>query len=376
MHRLVRKPNHLAVIVMAAAAIAAGATLSASASAASDNGYTVENLVSDQPGVAETTDPNLVNGWGIAASSTSPWWVSNNGTDTSTLYNGDGVPQPQPTPLVVSVPGAPTGTVFNGGSGFVISDGTNSGAARFLFATEGGTIRGWSPAVPPPPLSSQTFVGPNDADQSGAGAIFKGLAIAGDRLFAADFHNAKVDVFDDSFNLIPGGFVDPGIPHGFAPFGIQNVGGNIFVTYAKQDADAEDEVAGQGLGFVDEYSTDGTLIGRVAQRGHLNAPWGIAMAPDDFGFASGDLLVGNFGDGRINVYEPRGAGTNGHLAFTPKGQLRDEDNNPITIDGLWGIGFGNGAGSGDVDDLYFAAGPDDESHGLFGEISVAADDGD
>ena len=367
MHRIVRKPR-LTVAGLASVVIAAVALVAAGpASGKHGDGYTVHNLVSDQPGVADHTDPNLVNAWGIAASSSSPWWVSDNGMDVSTLYNGAGVAQFPPTPLVVSVPGGPTGTVFNGSTGFVISDGTNSGPARFLFATEAGTIRGWNPAVPPPPLSTQTFVGPNDADQSGAGAIFKGLAIAGNRLFAADFHNAKVDVFDSSFNLIPGGFVDPKLPAGFAPFGIQAIGANVFVAYAKQDANAEDEVAGQGLGFVDQYTTGGDLIGRVAQRGQLNAPWGMAMAPDGFGEASGKLLVGNFGDGRINVFEPQNDGK----MFKPDGQLRGTDGKPITIDGLWGIGFGNGTGSGDKEDLYFAAGPDDEHHGLFGEVAAA-----
>src|SRR5262249_18071475 len=205
MHRIVRKPR-LTAAGLAAVVIAAGALVAAGpASGQHDNAYTVHNLVSDQPGVADHTDPNLVNAWGITASSTSPWWVSDNGMNVSTLYDGAGVAQFPPTPLVVSVPGGPTGTVFNGSTGFVVAAGTNSGPARFLSATEAGTIRGWSPAVPPPPLSTQTFVGPNDADQSGAGAVFKGLAIAGDKLFAADFHNAKVDVFDSSFNLMPGG---------------------------------------------------------------------------------------------------------------------------------------------------------------------------
>jgi uncharacterized protein (TIGR03118 family) len=365
----IRKPSLVALCV-AAGAVAAATVLAATAAADPASRYSVHNLVSDQPGVADNTDPNLVNAWGIAASSTSPWWVADNAMDVSTLYNGAGVPQFPPTPLVVNVAGGPTGTVFNGNAAdFVISDGAtpaHSGSARFLFATEAGTIRGWSPALPPPPLSTQTFVGPNDADQSAAGAIFKGLAIANDHLYATDFHNGRVDVFDSSFHLVPGGFVDPKIPDGYAPFGIQAIGGNIFVTYAKQDAAAHDELHGQGLGIVDEYSTAGALIARVAQHGHLNAPWGMAMAPSDFGSASGDLLVGNFGDGRVNVFEPK----NGN--FTPAGQLRGTAGKPISVDGLWGIGFGNGSGSGDTDDLYFAAGPDDEHHGLFGEIALAS----
>ena len=365
MHRIVRKPRLIAA-GLAAVVIVAGGVAAASASADDHGGsrYTVHNLVSDQAGKADHTDPNLVNAWGIAAGPTTPWWVNDNGTNVSTLYNGDGVAQFQPNPLVVSVDGGPSGIVFNGGSGFVVSDGNgDSGPARFMFATEGGTIRGWNPGVPPPPLSTQSFV---VVDKSGEGAVFKGLAIAGNEIFATDFHNAKVDVFDSSFNQITGGFVDPKIPSGFAPFGIQNLGGNIFVTYAKQDAAAHDDVAGPGLGFVDEYSTSGTLIARVAQRGRLNSPWGLVMAPSDFGKASGDLLVGNFGDGRINVFEPKKNG-----GFETKDQLQGTNGKPVTIDGLWGIGFGNGSGSGDTNDLYFAAGPDGEMHGLFGEISVA-----
>ena len=370
MHRLVRKPR-LTVAGLAAVVIAAGALVAAgAASSASQNSYSVHNLVSDQSGVADTTDPNLVNSWGIAASSTSPWWVADNGTDVSTLYNGDGVPQPAGNPLVVSVDGGPTGIVFNGSSGFVVSDGNgHSGPSIFMFATEAGTIRGWNPNVPPPvppaTRSTQSFV---VVDKTGENAVFKGLAIAGDRIYAADFHNAKVDVFDSSFNQITGGFVDPTLPAGYAPFGIQAIGGSIFVTYALQDATAHDEVDGPGLGIVDQYSTDGTLIARVSQHGNLNAPWGMAMAPaDGFGIASGDLIVGNFGDGRINTYSQTKSGR-----WKWEGQLRGTNGRRLTIDGLWGIGFGNGSGSGDTNDLYFAAGPDDEQHGLFGEIAAVS----
>jgi uncharacterized protein (TIGR03118 family) len=367
MHRIVRKPKPI-VAGLAAIAIAVGVLAGGAAAKGDDNAYTVHNLVSDQAGVAAHQDPNLVNSWGITASPTSPWWVADNGTDVSTLYNGDGVAQFPPTPLVVSVAGAPTGTVWNGSSGFVVTDGNgHSGPSVFMFATEAGTIRGWNPAVPPPPRSTQSFV---VVDKTGEGAVFKGLAIAGDRLFATDFHNAKVDVFDSSFNQIPDGFVDPKLPKGYAPFGIQTIAGNVFVTYAKQDPNSDDELHGQGLGVVDEYSTAGTLIARVAQHGKLNAPWGLAMAPSSgFGEASGDLLVGNFGDGRINVFEPKKNGK-----FEPKGQLRGAKDKPVTIDGLWGIGFGNGSGSGDTNDLYFAAGPDEEHHGLFGEVSATGGD--
>ena len=217
--------------------------------AAERNAYTVTPLVSDQPGVAPNTDPNLVNAWGLTSSPTSPWWVSDNETDVSTLYRGlDGMPQP----LVVSVEGAPTGVVFNETAGFVLPTG---GVARFIFDSEDGKVRAWNGAQ-----GTTAIVA---ADQSGADADYKGLAIAdtaaGPRLYAADFHNARVDVFDGSFGLVPdGGFVDPSLPSGYAPFGIQTIGDRVFVSYAKQDADAEDEVAGQGKGFVDAYDTGGT----------------------------------------------------------------------------------------------------------------------
>jgi uncharacterized protein (TIGR03118 family) len=362
------------VLVLVFAVLAAGvaARVGSAASGKGADGhsrYRVHNLVSDGFLPADHTDPNLVNAWGIAAGPTSPWWVADNGKDVSTLYDGNGVAQFPPTPLVVEVAGGPTGIVFNGGSGFVVSDGAgNSGPSRFMFATEDGTIRGWSPAVPPtsPPPSTKSFV---VVDRSGEGAVFKGLAIDGDRLYAADFHNARVDVFDSSFSPVAGGFVDPKLPAGYAPFGIQNIAGTVIVTYAKQDADAHDEVDGKGLGFVDQYSADGALLARVATRGKLDAPWGVAIAPANFGKASGDLLIGNFGDGRINAFEPKKNGK-----FEPDGQLRGRNEKPITIDGLWGLGFGNGSSSGPTNDLYFAAGPDHEQHGLFGRIQAAPDD--
>jgi uncharacterized protein (TIGR03118 family) len=366
-------------VAIAAAAVAAfGILASAAASGTAGghhSGYVVHNLVSNDTTVvpADRQDPNLVNAWGLTAGPT-PWWVANNGTDTSTLYDGNGAPQPQPPagPLVVSVPGAPTGAVFNGTGDFVVTSGAASGAARFLFATESGTIRGWSPAVPPPSLSHQTEVG---ADRSGVGAVYKGLATGSvggaNFLYATDFHNGRIDVFDRALQLVtmPGGFVDRHLPTAYAPFGIQNIGGNLFVTFAKRQAGSNDEAHGPGLGFVDEFSTDGHLLARVATRGPLDAPWGLALAPANFGRFSGDLLVGNFGDGKINAYR-LDDDSDGEAQFEHAGELTGPDHRPIVIDGLWGLGFGNGAASGATNALYFTAGPNDEADGLFGRINA------
>jgi uncharacterized protein (TIGR03118 family) len=328
--------------------------------AAPSTSFSVTKLVSDQPGMARNTDPNLVNAWGLTSGPTTPWWVSDNGTDLSTLYRGsDGLPQPQPHPLVVGVASAPTGTVFNSTSGFVLPTG---GKALFLFDTENGGVLGWNGAQGTTALLKKDF--------SNSGAVFKGLAIAdtanGPRLYATDFHNAQVDVFDGNWDLVPNsGFADPSIPHGYGPFGIQTIGDRVFVTYAKQDADQHDDVAGQGLGFVDVYDTSGNLLGRVAQHGQLNSPWGLALAPASFGPFAGDLLVGNFGDGQINVYAELG---NGH--FEHRAELRDASNKSLTIDGLWALQFGKGGNNGPAGTLFFTAGPDGESHGLFGQINA------
>ena len=341
----------LVLALVLGAAVVAVAPLTA----AERNSYMVTPLVSDQPGVAAQTDPNLVNAWGLTSGPTSPWWVSDNGTQKSTLYRGsDGAIQG----LVVAVAGGPTGAVFNPTAGFVLPTG---GKALFIFDSEDGKVRAWNGA--------QGTTAIVVADQSGAEADYKGLAIAdtaaGQRLYAADFHNARVDVFDGSFGLVPdSGFVDPSLPSGYAPFGIQTIGDRVFVSYAKQDADAEDEVAGHGKGFVDAYDTEGNLVARVAQHGQLNAPWGLALAPDSFGRFAGDLLVGNFGDGQINAY----AEHNGH--FTHRGELRDESGKSLSIDGLWALEFGQGGNNGPAGTLFFTAGPDDETHGLFGQINV------
>jgi uncharacterized protein (TIGR03118 family) len=347
-----------------AMATATGSKASAGPGGRGDNAYKVRRLVADQAGQAAATDPNLVNAWGLAAGPTTPWWVNAADSDVSTLYDGTGAV----LPLVVDVAGGPTGLVFNGGADFVVSNGSASGASLFLFSTEGGEIRGWNPNVLPPAPSTESFV---VADRSGEEANYKGLAIAstadGDLLYATDFHNARVDMFDGDFNLVSTSdtFLDPDIPDGFAPFGIQTIGDTVFVTYAKQDADAEDEVVGKGRGFVDAFDTDGTLVERVATRHRLNAPWGLAMAPADFGRFSGDLLVGNFGDGTINAFRVGASGS-----YRGAGVLRNRHGRAVFIDGLWAIAFGNGDAAGPTNALYFTAGPDDETHGLFGKISA------
>jgi len=329
--------------------------------------YQQHNLVSDGAVPADLVDAALVNAWGLVASATSPWWVADNGTGLSTLYNGNTGAK---VSLTVSVPGAPTGIVFNGDPGFVVTSGTKSGPARFIFASEDGTISGWNPAV----AATLAVVA---VDNSAGGAVYKGLAIAstasGDRLDAANFRAATVDVFDASFHSVPGGFADPDLPPGYAPFGIRNLGGTIYVTYALQDADKKDDVAGEGHGFVNAFDTDGNLLGRVASGGRLNSPWGLALAPADFGAFSGDLLVGNFGDGHINAFDPHRFRGNGERQ--PRGQLHAADGRPIAIDGLWAIAFGNGAAAGPTSVLFFTAGPFDEQHGLLGKLVVTSPPG-
>jgi uncharacterized protein (TIGR03118 family) len=322
--------------------------------------YTVTPLVSDVPGAAAVTDPNLVNAWGLARSATSPWWVADNGTDKSTLYTGTGAVIPT---VVVAVAGGPTGVVAAMiANNFLVATDTDPTLMRasFIFDGEDGQIRAWRGGA-------TAFV----TAHGGAGAIYKGLAIAAPTpsnplLYAADFHNARVDVFNGAWqNVTPAGaFVDPSLPAGYAPFGIQTIGSRVYVSYAKQDADAEDEIAGEGRGFVDAYDLAGNLLARVAQHGQLNAPWGLALAPSTFGRYAGDLLVGNFGNGEINAYEETGTG------FQHRGTLRDTSGNKLAIDGLWALEFGNAGSNGSPDTLFFTAGPDDESHGLFGTITT------
>jgi uncharacterized protein (TIGR03118 family) len=330
--------------------------------------YLAADLVSDQPGVAPILDPNLINAWGLAVNPTGAFWVSSNGANLSTLYTGDvgGNPLAKVALEVDTAAEEPTGQVFNGTSDFVVSDGTNSGPAAFIFATEEGAVTGWNPAVPPPPPSTSAQV----AFEAEDGAVYMGIALAnngdGNFLYLADFHNAKIDVLDGSFQLttLDGSFTDPSLPAGFAPFNVAAIGDKLYVAYAQQDAAAEDEVIGPHLGFVNVFDLNGNFQQRLVSQGKLNAPWAMVQAPAGFGDFSGDLLVGNFGDGRINAYNPTTGAFHGTLSSSP--------GRPVEIDGLWGLAFGNGVSAGSTTTLYYAAGPDDETHGLFGKITANA----
>ena len=353
----------LAAIVLASC----GGGGDATGSGAATSGFVATNLVSNintasNPYSGSNVDSKLVNAWGIAFNPQGFVWVANNGTSTSTLYDGAGMPQS----LVVAIPpgGAgsakPTGIVFNGSQSFKVAQGGVSGASAFIFVGEAGTVSGWSPTVN---MNAAVLV----VDGAAQGKIYKGLAIASDggapRLYAADFHNGVVDVFDANFAPVvgAGAFKDANLPAGYAPFGIQAIGGQIFVSFAKQDAMAHDEVDGAGLGAVDVFDTAGNLTARlIPAGGRLNAPWGMTMAPADFGPFSNALLVGNFGDGRINAFNPT---TGASLGTLVRG-----DGSAISIDGLWGIAFGNGTNAQPTNTLFFAAGPAGESNGVYGRI--------
>ncbi|WP_162601421.1 TIGR03118 family protein [Occallatibacter savannae] len=328
--------------------------------------YKETNLVSNVPGVAATTDLNLVNAWGVSRGTTTPWWVSDNGTGLTTLYTGTG----SIVPLVVTIPaadsgsGTPTGQIFNGTQDFQLTPGN---PARFLFVTEDGTVSGWNPAVSP--KTAVIKVNTHSA------SVFKGMAVAtvddshggsANFLYVADFRKGRVNVYDTNFHLISmhddDAFRDGKVPHGFAPFNIQNIGGNLYVAWAKQDGAKHDEVDGAGLGFVSVFSPTGRLLHRLQWTKWFNAPWGIAQAPSDFGIYSHDILVGQFGSGQILAFDP--------VTGALKGTLNDASNNPITINGLWGISFGSGGSSGPATTLYFAAGLNDEQDGLVGSITA------
>ena len=374
--RVTRRGLFVATIV-SAGALAAGVLGAAPVGASAHvGGYRQINLVSDQAGKANLRDPDLVNAWGLAASPGtngspgSPLWVADNGTDKATLYVGTGPASVAKVPLVVSVTGAaPTGQVFNADpNAFVVSDSQgNSGPALFIFDTENGTIDGWAPNVNPNGTNPSTVT--EVARDNGANAVYKGLAEATVKgksfLYATNFRSGRVEAYDSSFTPVemPGGlFVDPGLPAGYGPFGIAEIQGQLYVTFAQQDATLHDDVSGPGHGFVDVFTNTGAFVRRLVTRGSLNSPWGLALAPRSFGRFGGDLLVGNFGNGLINVYNP----ANG----APLGRLRQPNGLPIQIDGLWGLRFGNG-NAAKTGELLFSAGPSDESHGLLGKIVVA-----
>jgi uncharacterized protein (TIGR03118 family) len=354
-----------------AAALAFAATMATTAYAAK-NSYDVNIIVSDGYVASTRVDPHLVNGWGVAFNPNGFVWVADNGTGLSTLYDGLGNPQS----LVVSIPpaegsgaGKPTGIVFSGSGDFVVASAAKSGPSRFLFATEDGLIAGWAPTVD----ATHAIRAYPPAGAPPSDAVYKGLALAStggaNFLYATDFVGGKIDVFDATFMPVtmPGGFTDPKLPKNFAPFNVQAVGDHLIVTYAKREDGETDETAGPGLGVVDEFDATGHLLRRIAQHGKLNAPWGIAIAPSTFGKFAGDILIGNFGDGAINAYDVR----SGNF----RGQLKGADHRVLHLEGIWGMAFGNDRNNQPKGTLFFAAGPDDENHGMYGAITPSPEDG-
>lgn len=345
-------------------------------------GYVETALTSDIPGFAPNTDRNLVNPWGFSETSAGQFRVAANGSGRGILLDSQGeksggdiiIPPPAGSPAGTT--STPNGVVPNTTSGFVITVNGRSAPATLLFSTEDGTIAGWNPA-----LSRKHAV--IAADESGNGSVYKLLALGtnsqGTFIFASDFHNNAIDIFNSSFQPVhfgPNAFVDPttgsnAIPANFAPFGVKNFNGTLFVTYAEQDAAKHDDVAGVGNGFIDEYDTNGNFIRRFASRGTLNSPIGATIAPANFGQFSNDVLIGNFGDSKVNAFDP----TTGQFL----GQLTDTHGNVLILNGgfketdtkgLWGIGFGNGAGGASTNTLFFAAGINEENDGLFGTVNL------
>jgi uncharacterized protein (TIGR03118 family) len=340
------------------------ATLLICASAFAQNRYIQTNLVSDIPNLAAVTDPNLKNAWGLAFGPGTPFWVADNATGLSTLYAGDGTI----VPLVVTIPGpphttdqgVPTGLVFNSSTDFAVRAHDKSGPALFIFDSEDGTISGWNPGVD----LTHSIVMVNNSIE-GRTAVYKGLAIGetdhGRFLYAANFHDRVVEIYDAHFKW-KGNFTDDTVPPHYAPFGIHNIGGQLYVTFAEQDANGEDDLPGPGHGFVDVFDLDGNLVRRFVSRGPLNSPWGVAMAPATFGRFANKILVGNFGNGRIHAFDP----ATGKFV----GVLRDQNGVILSIDGLWALSPGGGRGS-TPEDLFFTAGPNDEADGLFGKLNPA-----
>lgn len=369
MSRLSSSARTLAVLTATASGLALAVPATAAPRQGDPGKFAVQqvNLVSDTPGNAAITDPDLVNPWGLALGATSPLWSANAGTDTATVYSSaPGSTAAAKSPIRVTVPPAlPTGQVANGGTGFVLSNGTTSAPARFIFSTITGRIEAWAPGV-------DSTMGAAEAKATVPGAAYTGLTMAtastGDQLYGANFGQGRIDVFDSSFKPVTmpsGAFQDRDLPNEFAPFGVQRLGSDIFVTYAKPDPATGKAAPGRGLGFVDEYAPDGRLITRVATRKSLNAPWGLAIAPSTWGDLAGSLLVGNFGDGRINVITKRG---NGLFGGPIEGQVANGSTGaPLSIPGLWTLIPGT-ATTGGTDAIWFSAGIDNEQHGLIGVL--------
>jgi uncharacterized protein (TIGR03118 family) len=343
--------------------LCAGALLGAFAGPLSAaNAYLVHNLVADQPGIADHTDPNLVNPWGNGFSAGSPFWIGDNGTGVSTLYDGTGTA----TALVVEIPaaggganGPVSGVIVNSvTTAFLLAPGKQS---QFMFCSEDGVISGWNSSVDA--THAKVLL-----DNSKNNAVYKGMAMgsttAGPVLYVANFNSGKVEVYDANMNPIAtaGAFTNAAVPAGFAPFDVQVINAKVFVVYAKPDSEKHDDVAGPGNGYVSVYDLSGNLLQSLIAAGNLNSPWGLAIAPATFGDFGGALLVGNFGDGKINAYNP----ATGVLM----GTLNDREGNPIVIPGLWSLNFGNGSKS-DAATLYFTSGPNDESDGLLGSVQAA-----
>ena len=335
----------------------AGALVVAARSTPRDDAYVVHRLVADVPGRAAHVDPQLVNPWGLAATPTGEWWTGNEARESSTLYSGSG----RKTVLDVHVDGGPTAVVFNSGSGFVERGGGRSDPARFIYACEDGVLRAWTPTVP---TGWSTRAVP--VFQGEPAALYRGLALLGTRLYAADFHNARVVVLDAHWRQVRLAFRDPSIPEWYAPFGVAAISGHIFVTYAwRAPVNGNDAPTG---GYVDEFTASGRLVARLP-RAELNEPWGLARAPKSFGRLGGDLLVGNFGDGQIGAYRRSGS------RWVFDAYLRGRDHKPIAISGLWSLAFGNDGLAGSSQTLFFTAGPhtwvgatEQSVHGLLGAI--------
>jgi len=336
------------------------------------------------PNQTPVPDANLQNPWGLVASPTSPWWVSNNAGGTSTLYdasgltlsppsvppvaivpiNGNGIVTIPSAPSQNGIPGSPTGIMFNGNpADFHLPSGNR---ARFIFVTEDGTVQGWA-GGPSATIVADNSIAPDAAN----GAVYKGATIVEidgkEYILAANFRSGRVDVFDSTFKQVrrsEDAFQDESIPEGFAPFNIQGVGPNIYISYAKQDPPRHDPVGGEGLGFVDVFTSKGRLLQRIQHGSWFNAPWGIALAPANFGEFSHTVLIGNFRGGTIAAFNP--------ITGRFIGNVLNPDGSTVNIDGLWALEFGNGSGAGPAQTLFFTAGPNNEKDGLFGTLTPIA----